>query len=786
MVRAAKGQCFGEPESHVIRLRYTLRVTRKHMESLLKRCTEPLLHVFANAAQRAMKEGKRTIEPSHLFFGLTHQEPPSDAQKQQRRTPSKKIAALTLSPQSTRLLDDAAHLAESYSHDAVGPEHLFASILYNPDPDIQHILKEHHVDQTAIKRQLVGIVNHTSKLLELLEILDHEALHARESGTHALGDRHHEHAPQKHPSALEFFTTELTNPAIAATKDPLIGRAEELSRLMRIIARRMKNNPVLVGPPGVGKTAIVEGLAKRIIAGDVPAYLKDRRIFALSLPTLLAGSAMRGDLEFRLSALIADIKKMPNAVLFIDELHNLVGAGGMHGSMDASEILKPELAHGTLHCIGATTQEEYKRWIEDDPALDRRFQSIAVAPPSPAETRRILDGVLEQYESFHKVTFAPEALDACVELSGRYLTETYFPDKALDVLDEAAAKVKVEERAEQTITPSIITDIIAGMTGIPPLLLAHDDTARILSLEDELKAHIVGQDNAVNVVARAIMRATAGLSQKGRPRASFLFLGPSGVGKTELARVLSRKLFGEGALLKFDMSEFSESHTVARLLGSPSGYIGYKEGGRLTEGVRRKPNAVILFDEAEKAHPRVLNILLQLLDDGRLTDMAGREVDFSNTIVILTSNIGSAHWQHTGGTLGFESANTATTVKRDRVIADVKQWLAPELLNRLDHVVTFDLLNTESLRSIAKHRLQELAERLARLNVTMRWRTPLLDAVMAKSNTGAHGARLIRHTIEETIEDTLAQELLRRKKDEPLTLTVTHGAKGFRCVQKAR
>ncbi|MEK7123134.1 MAG: ATP-dependent Clp protease ATP-binding subunit, partial [Patescibacteria group bacterium] len=489
----------------------------------------------------------------------------------------------------------------------------------------------------------------------------------------------------------------------------------------------------------------------------------------------------RGELEKRLSALIPDIKKEPNAILFVDELHSLVGAGGMHGSMDASEVLKPALARGAIRCIGATTHEDYKHWIEDDPAFERRFQPITIEEPGIEETKQILRGLLPRYEEYHGVTVAPDALDACVHLADRYLTEKYFPDKAIDVIDEAAAKIKVEESGDRTITPSIINGIIAAMTGISSLSFSGEQTASILSLHERLAQRIVGQENAVRAVARALVRAQSGLVPKGRPRASFLFLGPSGVGKTELCRALSAELFGDHhALLKFDMSEFSESHTIARLIGAPSGYVGYKEGGRLTEGVRKKPHAVILFDEAEKAHPRVLNVLLQILDDGKLTDSAGREVDFSNTIIVLTSNMGSEHWQKNGSPLGFASENT-NTVRNERVLADVRQWLSPEMLSRIDHTLLFNPLADEQLRHIAALHLNELSARLAELNVTLRWRSPLLDAIVKKSAAKAKGARVIRHTIEETIEDAIAHELVGRQDNKPVILSIQSGKNCFTC-----
>lgn len=757
------------------------------METLLKKCSENLLTVFVQAAKQAIADGKKVIEPSHLFFGLTHQETKDSAAKKRVKKTSAaqkkvRIASLDFSPLSVRVLSQAALLADSFNHAVLGPEHLFVTLLRSENPRIRKILKNNSVDTLSLQHQLISIVDHSTKILDLLETLEtqqHEHTH----------DHQCDGAPQPGPqtktqSALAFFSTDLTNEKNAALLDPVIGRAAEIERIIRILARRTKNNPILVGPPGVGKTAIIEGLAKRIVNGDVPPYLAGKHIYSVDLASLIAGCAFRGELEMRLKALIDEVRKNDSAILFIDEIHNLVGAGSSNGSMDAANILKPALARGELHCIGATTFEEYKRCIEDDPALERRFQPIIIKQPSADETEEIITGLLPYYENYHNVKILPEALRHAVRLADRYVTEKYFPDKAIDIIDEAAAKAKIDFGPNATITSDLITSVISSMTGVPLASLSTEEKEKFLTLERTLSQTIVGQDHVKKELAKSFRRAYGGLREKGRPLASFLFLGPSGVGKTELAKVVSKELFGPAGLIKLDMSEFSESFSIARLVGAPSGYVGYKEGGRLTEGVRRNPHSLILLDEIEKAHPRVLNVLLQILDDGILTDMAGHAVDFSNTAIVLTSNIGSSAWTG-GGSLGFSAGNDARAHDtHDRVREELKKTLSAELLNRIDHTLVFNQLEEKDIRAIIQLQLKQLKEKMRAVNVSLTWKNSVVTALCAQTLKSGPGARDIRHHIEEHVEDLLAEILLSRKDEHrALPLTLSYQAKTFTCKE---
>jgi ATP-dependent Clp protease ATP-binding subunit ClpC len=756
------------------------------MEMLLKKCSENLLNIFAQAAKQALSEGKRAIDPCHLFFGLTHQDAGTQPQKTKKAAVSPaeqkrvRVASLDFSPLSARILSDAAYLADSFHHHTLGPEHLFITLLRSTHPRIKNILKKNHVDTVSLQHQLLSIVDHSTKILDLLQTI--EADHEHEHGAHTHEQTSTQHAQSRAPSALEFFSRNLTDEKQAALLDPVIGRTAEIDRLIRILARRTKNNPILVGPPGVGKTAIVEGLAKRIANNDVPPYLANKKIHSLDLAALVAGCAFRGELEIRLKALIDEVRMNDTVILFIDEVHNLVGAGSSNGSLDAANILKPALARGELRCIGATTFEEYKRFIEEDPALERRFQSIIVKQPSMAETEQIIRGLLPYYENYHQVKIMPEALSRAVRLADRYVTEKFFPDKAIDIIDEAAAQAKIDPGSGAVITADMVTSIIAGMTGVPTAILSAEDKEKFLTLEHTLSASIVGQDHVKRAVAKSFRRGMGGLREKGHPIASFLFLGPSGVGKTELAKVIARELFGQDGLIKLDMSEFTESFSLSRLIGAPSGYVGYKEGGRLTESVRRNPHALILFDEIEKAHPRVLNILLQILDEGVLTDMAGRRVDFSNTAIVLTSNIGSRLWS-SGNPMGFAPETESRSQNlHDHVHAELKQCVSAELLNRIDHTLIFNPLDPNDIRAIILLQLEQLREKMRGMNVSLTWNNSVVTALSKRCIASGTGARDIRHSIEEHIEDNIAEAVLSRASDEDLvTLTLSYQANKFIC-----
>lgn len=804
------------------------------METIVQSFTSNLRRVLAQAAQLATAEQKKNIEPSHLFYGLVNQAETSITDiaalkkvkstkplaRKIRKDKTAQAIPPMLSPMSKKILMDSAALAQSYNHTYVGTEHLLVVLLESKSPKIQALLNSLQIDADQLDGYLRTLMKSSSKLLDILDtILTTEHGRAADSHHHHEDEEAccHEHGHEdeqgqknksarreRRVSALEFFSTLLTHPDIARTLDPCIGRVAEIERLIRILARRTKNNPVLVGDPGVGKTAIVEGLAKKIAEGNVPEFLREKKIYSLNLTSLVAGSAFRGELEIRLKHVIDEVKADPNAILFIDEIHNIVGAGSANGALDASNIIKPALARGELRCIGATTFTEYKRHIEDDPALERRFLQISVRPPSVQDAKEILKGLASGYENHHKIKISSEAIDAAVELSERYITEKNLPDKAIDVLDEAAAKLRLNARSlqEQTLNvaheriqsivgteadhaqlkelltslkdtldnangsavPTLrrehVAEIITNASGVPTHTLLQDEKEKLLQLEKQLSERIVGQDHAKATVACFIRRARTGLMKPGRPLASFLFLGPSGVGKTELARTLADTTFGSNGFIKLDMSEFSESFTISRLIGAPSGYVGYKEGGRLTESVRQKPSSLVLFDEIEKAHPRILQVLLQIMDDGCLTDSAGKRVDFSNTIIVMTANIG-AQFYSSKGTIGFDE-NTATSdaALKDAVLGEVKRILNPELMSRIDQTILFEKLQTAHLQEIAALYLSDLRSRMEKTHGILQWNPRSLRTIAAKAEAKDNGAREIRHIIEQEVESKIAELLL--------------------------
>ena len=628
---------------------------------------------------------------------------------------------------------------------------------------------------------------------------------------------------KEQPSPLEQYGRDLTKCAEKDELDPVIGRDVEIQRLVQILIRRTKNNPVLIGEPGVGKSAVVEGLAQRIVAGNVPDMLMGKRVVSLDIGSMVAGSKYRGEFEERLKNTLAEIRKSGDVLLFIDEMHTIVGAGSAEGSLDAANILKPALARGEVQCIGATTLDEYRKHIEKDPALERRFQPVNVGEPTSEEALAILHGLRERYEKHHSVRITDEALEAAVTLADRYIADRYLPDKAIDLMDEACSRVRIaaytappdvraqekelekvladkkdaidhqdyeaaaslrdQERclrleidkkreswnAQQTAARDVVTEddiaaIVSGWTGIPVTKMTQSEIDRLLKLEEVLHQRVIGQQEAISAIARAIRRARAGLKDPKRPIGSFVFLGPTGVGKTELCRALGEAMFGdENAVIRVDMSEYMEKHNTSRLVGSPPGYVGHEEGGQLTEAVRRKPYSVVLLDEVEKAHPDVFNILLQILEDGRLTDSTGRVVSFKNTIIVMTSNAG-AHDIGNGRSLGFGAKaladNTNYSAMKDAVMKAVKDVFRPEFINRVDEMIVFHPLDTDNIRAIAAMMLGQVASRLVERAINLTWTDEVVEKLAKEGYDAKFGARPLRRLIQRTVEDTLSEELL--------------------------
>lgn len=732
-------------------------------------------------------------------------------------------------------IERAAIAASQFGYQFIGTEHFLYGITSMQANRAKTILQKLKVDSHELEHSLLAVFENISRFPEAGEGGDPAT--AGPAGTR----------PGNRGSALEYFTSDLTKKALEGKVDPVIGRSKEIERMGSILARRTKNNPVLIGEAGVGKTAIVEGLALAIAKRTVPDALLDKRILSLDLALVVAGSMFRGEFEQRLKQIIDEVKTDPNTILFVDELHTMVGAGATSGSLDAANILKPALARGEIRVIGATTLAEYKKHIEHDAALERRFQPILVEEPTPEETIDILKGLRPNYEKHHRVIISDEALKAAVELSARYIQDHQLPDKAVDLVDETAAflrglsesshtlrqKKKVEidlanldeektkavwqgdfataehlrlqeqlltqqkqaleetlktenNKPQQLITAEHIAHTVSMMTKIPLDKLTQTEVGRLSNLEETLKAHVVGQDEAVTEVAKAIRRSRAGLQNPKRPLGSFIFLGPTGVGKTETAKVIAREVFqDENALVRVDMSEFMERHNVSRLVGAPAGYVGYEEGGRLTEAVRRKPYSVILFDEIEKANPDVFNILLQILEDGILTDAQGKTVSFRNTIIIMTSNLGMQELTREAARIGFADRDAESAARpkptemeaqynriKTSVLEQVKQYFRPEFVNRIDKILVFRPLGMRELRSIAVLQVQELANRLKKQLIHFKPSAALARYISEQSFDPSQGARFIRKNIEALVEDPLAEKIIQSHVEEGSTITV--------------
>ncbi|MFH1046819.1 MAG: ATP-dependent Clp protease ATP-binding subunit [Patescibacteria group bacterium] len=738
------------------------------------------------------------------------------------------VGAPKLSAESKRAIEKAVLIANTHSHRYVGTEHLLCGILDIGSPVVDAIMTDQEVDITWLKDQVNITLGSTSKFPDITETFESGEAPNRPQTTTA--DRQTatplmDQSAQKTP-ALDFFATDLTDPKVQKNIDPVIGREEEINRLVQVLSRRTKNNPVLLGEPGVGKTAIVEGLAKKIMEGDVPEVLADKRILALDLGMMIAGTIYRGEFEGRIKQIVDEVKADPNVILFIDEMHNIMGAGSTNGSMDAANLLKPALARGFMHCIGATTIAEYKKHIEADGALERRFQPVSVGQPSPEATITILQGLRSGYEKHHDVIITDEAIKAAVELSERYLTERFLPDKAIDLVDEAAARARVarggdlkkkmlarleadlektrarkqgavqgenfiealelkgdeerlikeleqaksgvqtkSERKSSVITKEHIAEIIAQATGIPMRELLSEEKERLLDLENHLAKKIHGQTEAILQVAEMVRRAKAGMAHPQRPLASFMFLGPSGVGKTELAKVLGEEVFHDpNAIVRIDMSEFSEGFNMSKLVGAPAGYVGYREETKLTDLVKRKPHSLVLFDEIEKAHPDVHNLLLQILEDGHITDATGRKINFKNTIIVMTSNVGASELKGAAG-IGFasdgnESSLSAADVS-SAISGELEKAFRPEFLNRIDKVVVFRSLDKSDLEKISALHFAELADRIALYHDIKLEADELAVKFLAeKSWNPAFGARAVRRQLQEHVESPLAKALL--------------------------
>ena len=666
-------------------------------------------------------------------------------------------------PHVKKVLGYAWEEARQLGHSSVSVEHLFLALLREADSVAAKILSKHDVSLLTAKNAVLTLLGAEVKV---------------ESTEYKM--------PADTP-LLNEFARDLTYLAMNNKLDPVIGREREIERIVQILSRRTKNNPVLTGDAGVGKTAIVEGLAQRILKKEVPKNLLSKRVVTLDLGLLVAGTKYRGEFEERMKKLLAEVKRAGNVIMFVDELHTIVGTGSTEGSLDVANMFKPAMARGEIQVIGATTLVEYRKFIENDAALERRFQSILVDPPNTEETLKILQGIIGRYEEFHEVKFLPEALTAAVQLSVRYITDRQLPDKAVDLIDEAASRVILKGK-KKSVSAEDIAEIVALWKGIPVTQISKTETERLLGMGDELKKKIIGQDEAVDALVKAIKRAKAGLKDPKRPMGSFIFLGASGVGKTELAKTLAEYMFGDqNNMVRIDMSEYTEKHTVSRLVGSPPGYVGHDEGGQLTEPVRRRPYSVVLFDEIEKAASEVHNILLQIMDDGILTDSNGRKVDFKNTVVIMTSNVGTQMLKKDnsfGFVVGDDRSKKSYEKIKETVLAELKNAFPPEFLNRIDDTIIFRMLDKADLQKIIHLMIADLNKRLKESSLNITLTVPAADFLVEQGFTENQGARPLRRILQNQIENQLADKLLSGEvtesstveiglKDKELTFTMT-------------
>ncbi|MEB3103649.1 ATP-dependent protease ATP-binding subunit ClpC [Ferviditalea candida] len=791
------------------------------------RFTERAQKVLALAQEEAVRLGHNNIGTEHILLGLIREgegiaakalialglglEKIQDEVEALIGRGQEQPMNIAYTPRAKKVIELSMDEARKLGHTYVGTEHILLGLIREGEGVAARVLNNLGVSLNKARQQV----------LQLL-------------GSNEAVSTSHGTAANVSTPTLDSLARDLTSAAKESNLDPVIGRSKEIERVIQVLSRRTKNNPVLIGEPGVGKTAIAEGLAQRIVNNEIPETLRDKRVMTLDMGSVVAGTKYRGEFEDRLKKIMDEIRQAGNIILFIDELHTLIGAGGAEGAIDASNILKPALARGELQCIGATTLDEYRKYIEKDAALERRFQPIMVDQPTPEEAILILQGLRDRYEAHHRVKITDEAIEQAVKLSDRYITDRFLPDKAIDLIDEASSKVrlrsytvppnlkqlesrledirkekdaavqsqefekaaslrdteqKMREELEKTknewketqgrtdseVSPEDIAQIVASWTGIPVSQLAEEETERLLKMESILHERVIGQDEAVKAVSKAIRRARAGLKDPKRPMGSFIFLGPTGVGKTELARALAEAMFGdENAVIRIDMSEYMEKHSTSRLVGAPPGYVGYEEGGQLTEKVRRKPYSVVLLDEIEKAHPEVFNILLQVLEDGRLTDSKGRMVDFRNTLIIMTSNVG-AEMIKKNSALGFTAAEDSGkdyNNMKDKVMAELKKTFRPEFLNRIDEIIVFHSLEQEHIGRIVTLMSEELRKRLKDQDVNFTLTDKAKEFLAKEGYDPVYGARPLRRAIQKHIEDRLSEELLLGNISKGDTITI--------------